>query len=91
VDEDGLVRCLPKDIRRDVKRHLCLRIVRRVPNMDERLLDAIYERLKPSLCMEATYVVREGDPVDEMLFILRGRLESSTTDGGRTGFFNRGC
>jgi cyclic nucleotide gated channel len=90
VDEDGLVRCLPKDIRRDVKRHLCLRIVRRVPNMDERLLDAICERLKPSLCTEATYVVREGDPVDEMLFIIRGRLESSTTDGGRTGFFNRG-
>jgi cyclic nucleotide gated channel len=93
VDEDGLVRCLPKDIRRDVKRHLCLRLVRRVPllaNMDERLLDAICERLKPSLCTEATYVVREGDPVDEMLFIIRGRLESSTTDGGRTGFFNRG-
>ncbi|KQK24075.1 putative cyclic nucleotide-gated ion channel 7 [Brachypodium distachyon] len=93
VDEDGLVSCLPKDIRRDVKRHLCLRLVRRVPlfaNMDERLLDAICERLKPSLCTEATYVVREGDPVDEMLFIIRGRLESSTTDGGRTGFFNRG-
>uniref|UniRef100_J3KUE2 Cyclic nucleotide-binding domain-containing protein n=1 Tax=Oryza brachyantha TaxID=4533 RepID=J3KUE2_ORYBR len=93
VDEDSLVRGLPKDLRRDVKRHLCLRLVRRVPlfaNMDERLLDAICERLKPSLCTEATYIVREGDPVDEMLFIIRGRLESSTTDGGRMGFFNRG-
>ncbi|KAI4990286.1 hypothetical protein ZWY2020_038649 [Hordeum vulgare] len=93
VDEDGLVSCLPKDIRRDVKRHLCLRLVRRVPlfaNMDERLLDAICERLKAILCTESTYVVREGEPVDEMLFIIRGRLESSTTDGGRTGFFNRG-
>ncbi|CAN6361903.1 unnamed protein product [Urochloa humidicola] len=58
--------------------------------MDERLLDAICERLKPSLCTESTYIVREGDPVDEMLFIIRGRLESSTTDGGRTGFYNRG-
>ena len=93
VDEDSLVRGLPKDLRRDVKRHLCLRLVRRVPlfaNMDERLLDAICERLKPSLCTESTYIVREGDPVDEMLFIIRGRLESSTTDGGRTGFYNRG-
>lgn len=93
VDEDSLVRSLPKDLRRDVKRHLCLRLVRRVPlfaNMDERLLDAICERLKPSLCTEATYILREGDPVDEMLFIIRGRLESSTTDGGRMGFFNRG-
>ncbi|CAL5092252.1 unnamed protein product [Urochloa decumbens] len=93
VDEDTLVRSLPKDLRRDVKRHLCLRLVRRVPlfaNMDERLLDAICERLKPSLCTESTYIVREGDPVDEMLFIIRGRLESSTTDGGRMGFYNRG-
>lgn len=58
--------------------------------MDERLLDAICERLKPTLYTENTYIVREGDPVDEMLFIIRGRLESVTTDGGRSGFFNRG-
>lgn len=92
VDEENLVQSLPKDLRRDIKRHLCLALVRRVPlfeNMDERLLDAICERLKPSLYTENTYIVREGDPVDEMLFIIRGRLESVTTDGGRSGFFNR--
>ncbi|XP_043716050.1 probable cyclic nucleotide-gated ion channel 5 [Telopea speciosissima] len=92
VDEESLVQNLPKDLRRDIKRHLCLALVRRVPlfeNMDERLLDAICERLKPSLYTERTYIVREGDPVDEMLFIIRGRLESVTTDGGRSGFFNR--
>ncbi|KAJ0075559.1 putative cyclic nucleotide-gated ion channel 8 [Pistacia vera] len=93
VDEESLVQSLPKDLRRDIKRHLCLSLVRRVPlfaNMDERLLDAICERLKPSLCTERTCVVREGDPVDEMLLIIRGELESVTTDGGRTGFYNRG-
>lgn len=92
VDEESIVQSLPKDLRRDIKRHLCLALVRRVPlfeNMDERLLDAICERLKPCLFTESTYIVREGDPVDEMLFIIRGRLESITTDGGRTGFFNR--
>ncbi|GLU01346.1 hypothetical protein SLE2022_186580 [Rubroshorea leprosula] len=92
VDEEHLVQGLPKDLRRDIKRHLCLALVRRVPlfeNMDERLLDAICERLKPCLFTEKTYIVREGDPVDEMLFIIRGRLESVTTDGGRSGFFNR--
>ncbi|XP_052180982.1 probable cyclic nucleotide-gated ion channel 5 isoform X1 [Diospyros lotus] len=92
VDEESLVQCLPKDLRRDIKRHLCLALVKRVPlfeSMDERLLDAICERLKPCLYTESTYIVREGDPVDEMLFIIRGRLESVTTDGGRSGFFNR--
>jgi cyclic nucleotide gated channel, plant len=56
--------------------------------IDDQLLDAICERLVSSLCTEGTYIVREGDPVTEMLFIIRGKLESSTTDGGRTGFFN---
>ncbi|KAL9250969.1 putative cyclic nucleotide-gated ion channel 8 [Drosera capensis] len=93
VDEESLVQSLPKDLRRDIKRHLCLNLVRRVPlfaNMDERLLDAMCERLKPSLYTEHTFIVREGDPVDEMLFIIRGHLESETTDGGRSGFYNRG-
>ncbi|CAK9138721.1 unnamed protein product [Ilex paraguariensis] len=56
--------------------------------MDDQLLDAICERLLSSLSTQGTYIVREGDPVTEMLFIIRGRLESSTTNGGRTGFFN---
>lgn len=56
--------------------------------MDEQLLDAMCDRLKPALYTEDSYIVREGDPVDEMLFIMRGRLESVTTNGGRTGFFN---
>jgi len=56
--------------------------------MDERMLDAICERLKPALGTEGTFLVREGDPVNEMLFIIRGHLDSYTTNGGRAGFFN---
>ncbi|MQL96521.1 hypothetical protein Taro_029195 [Colocasia esculenta] len=91
VDEESIVQSLPTDLRRDIKRHLCLDLVRRVPffsQMDDQLLDAICERLVSSLSTEGTYIVREGDPVTEMLFIIRGKLESSTTNGGRTGFFN---
>lgn len=91
VDEETLLKGLPMDLRRDIKRHLCLDLVRRVPlfdQMDERMLDAICERLKPALCTQGTSLVREGDPVNEMLFIIRGNLDSYTTNGGRTGFFN---
>lgn len=56
--------------------------------MDDQLLDAICERLVSSLSTQGTYIVQEGDPVNEMLFIIRGQLESSTTNGGRSGFFN---
>ncbi|EPS70473.1 hypothetical protein M569_04287 [Genlisea aurea] len=91
VDEEALLGGLPRDLRRDIKRHLCCDLVRRVPLLDEidgRILDAICERLKPALCTEGTCLMREGDPVEEMLFIIRGDLDSFTTGGGRTGFFN---
>ncbi|KAJ4834343.1 putative cyclic nucleotide-gated ion channel 7 [Turnera subulata] len=83
VDEESIVQNLPKDLRRDIKRLLCLNLVRRVPlfaNMDE---SQVYTQ-------KVFMLSEEGDPVDEMLFIIRGRLESVTTDGGRSGFFNRG-
>ncbi|KAK9278101.1 hypothetical protein L1049_027659 [Liquidambar formosana] len=91
VDEESILRSLPLDLRREIQRHLCLALVRRVPffsQMDDQLLDAICERLVSSLSTQDTYIVREGDPVNEMLFIIRGQLESSTTNGGRSGFFN---
>ncbi|XP_054788859.1 cyclic nucleotide-gated ion channel 1-like isoform X2 [Prosopis cineraria] len=91
VDEENLIRSLPKDLRRDIKRHLCLALLTRVPmfeKMDEQLLDAMGDRLKPVLYTEESCIVREGDPVDEMLFIMRGKLLTVTTNGGRTGFFN---
>ncbi|KAI4304690.1 hypothetical protein MLD38_040165 [Melastoma candidum] len=91
VDEEAILKDLPMDLRRDIKRHLCLDLVRRVhlfDQMEDRMLDAICERLKPALCSKGTCLVREGDPINEMQFIIRGHLDSYTTDGGRTGFFN---
>ncbi|CAN8314973.1 unnamed protein product [Cochlearia groenlandica] len=91
VDEETILHSLPADLRRDIQRHLCLDLVRRVPlfaQMDDQLLDAICERLVSSLSTQGNYIVREGDPVTEMLFIIRGKLDSSTTNGGRTGFYN---
>ncbi|XP_052476608.1 probable cyclic nucleotide-gated ion channel 16 isoform X2 [Gossypium raimondii] len=91
VDEEAILKSLPLDLRRQIQRHLCLALVRRVPffaQMDDQLLDAICERLVSSLNTNDMFLVREGDPVQEMLFIIRGKVESSTTNGGRTGFYN---
>ncbi|XP_021755579.1 probable cyclic nucleotide-gated ion channel 14 [Chenopodium quinoa] len=91
VNEEAILTSLPIDLRRDIQSHLCLDLVRRVPffaSMDHQLLDAICERLRSSLNTAGTFIVREGDPVTEMLFIIRGKLDSSTTNGGRSGFFN---
>jgi cyclic nucleotide gated channel len=56
--------------------------------MDEQLLDAMCDRMKPVLYTEKSCIVREEDPVDEMIFIMRGKVKTMTTNGGRTGFFN---
>ena len=56
--------------------------------MDDSLLDAMCERLKPALCTEGTVILREGDPVNEMFFVIRGQLESMTHNGGQSGQFN---
>lgn len=91
VEEESLIRNLPKDLRRDIKRHLCLTLLTRVPmlgQMDEQLLDAMCSRLRPVLYTENSQIAREGDPVDEMIFIMRGTIYTMTTNGGRTGFFN---
>ncbi|KAI6669397.1 hypothetical protein NL676_004282 [Syzygium grande] len=91
VDEEALLRDLPMDLCREIKRHLCFDLVRRVPlfnQMDERTLDAICARLKPLLCTQNMYLVREGDPTEDMFFIIRGHLESWTTNDSRTGFLN---
>ncbi|XP_049366622.1 cyclic nucleotide-gated ion channel 1-like [Solanum verrucosum] len=91
VEEDSLIQNLPRDLRRDVKRHLCWSLLKRVPifeEMDEQLLDALSDRLKPALFTQKSFIMQEGDPVEEMHFLMRGTLSSMTTNGERTGFFN---
>lgn len=91
VEEEALLSSLPKDLRKDIKRHLCLNLLKKVPwfkAMDDRLLDALCARLNTVLYTENSYIVREGEPVEDMVFIMRGNLTSTTTYGGQTGFFN---
>ncbi|XAR59738.1 hypothetical protein NMG60_11015691 [Bertholletia excelsa] len=90
VDEKTILNSLPKDLQRRINHHLFYNLIRQVPlfdQMDDLMLDKICERLKPAMYIGGTFLVREGDPVKEMAFIIRGHLESYTTGGGREGFF----
>ncbi|GJU93119.1 cyclic nucleotide-gated ion channel 1 [Tanacetum coccineum] len=95
VDEDSLIWNLLKDLRRYIKRHLSVTAKKgqfcSVPmfeKMDDQLMDAMCDRLKPVLYTENSYIMRDGDLVKEMLFVMRGKLLTITTIGLRTGFFN---
>ncbi|XP_059315711.1 cyclic nucleotide-gated ion channel 1-like [Lycium ferocissimum] len=84
VEEDSLIQNLPSDLRKDVKRHLYSSLVKRVvifEKMDEDLLDELYDRLKPALYTEKSFIIREGSPVDEILFLVRGTLSLKDKDG----------
>lgn len=43
VDEENLLRNLPKDLRRDIKRHLCLALLMRVSFLDKILFLPVYK------------------------------------------------
>lgn len=80
VDEADMVRALPDGLRRDIKYHLCLDLVRQVPlfqHMDELVLENICDRATPLIFPKGEVVTREGDPVRRMLFVVRGHLQSS--------------
>ncbi|XP_021748859.1 cyclic nucleotide-gated ion channel 1-like isoform X2 [Chenopodium quinoa] len=91
VSEESVIDSLPRDLRMDIKRYLGLDLVMEIPmfaKLDEKLKDAVCDHLKPVLYTKNSYILREGDPVNEMLFIMRGSLLSMSTNGGRTEFFD---
>ncbi|CAL4944494.1 unnamed protein product [Urochloa decumbens] len=79
-EEMEMIKDLPEGLRRDIKRYLCLELVKQVPlfhGMDDLILDNICDRLRPLVFSSGEKVIREGDPVQRMVFILQGKLRSS--------------
>ena len=58
--------------------------------MDQQLLGAMCDRLKTVLYDKHSCIVCEGDPLDEMVFIMSGKVYSVTTNGGGSGFLKAG-
>lgn len=80
VDECEMTRNLPDSLRRDIKYHLCLDLVKQVPlfhHMDSLVLENICDRVRSLIFTKGEMITREGDPVQRMIFIVRGHLQSS--------------
>ncbi len=58
--------------------------------MDDNLLNALCERLKPAYYTKGMYITSYGAPMYEMLFITNGELENVITSRGHTIFPNIG-
>ncbi|XP_022559795.1 probable cyclic nucleotide-gated ion channel 12 [Brassica napus] len=71
---------LPKDLRVEAKRIIYLYSLENVPWIsfidDDWLLNEMYDRVKPVFYWEKSHILGIGDPVKEMLIVMRGELES---------------
>ncbi|EFH70886.1 hypothetical protein ARALYDRAFT_892778 [Arabidopsis lyrata subsp. lyrata] len=82
IEEEALLRSLPIDLRLETKRHLYLNLLKGVPLFegidDGWLLAAVCNRVKYVFYSADSYIVKEGDPLEEMLIITKGKLKSTT-------------
>ncbi|XP_043723205.1 cyclic nucleotide-gated ion channel 2-like [Telopea speciosissima] len=81
-EEMELIKDLPEGLRRDIKRYLCLDLIKKVPlfhNLDDLILDNICDRVRPLIFSKDEKIIREGDPVQRMVFVVSGQLQSSQT------------
>ncbi|XP_020203455.1 probable cyclic nucleotide-gated ion channel 20, chloroplastic isoform X3 [Cajanus cajan] len=85
VNEEMLMENLPEDLQTDIRRHLFkfVKKVRVFSLMDEPILDAICDRLKPKAYMKGSRILTQGGFVEKMVFVVRGKLESFGADGTR--------
>ncbi|KAI5325618.1 hypothetical protein L3X38_034692 [Prunus dulcis] len=100
-DEDLAVKnifsILPLDVRKIIKRHLLLPKLKEVPTLqgiDENVLDDIFlDHLEQVIYDGGNYIIREGEPLDMMIFISRGSVLTYNTSstghvGGGSGLSN---
>ncbi|XP_017222417.1 cyclic nucleotide-gated ion channel 2 [Daucus carota subsp. sativus] len=79
-DEMKLIKNMPDGLRRDIKRYLCLDLVRKVPlfdNLDDLILDHICDRVIPMVYSANEKILKEGEPVQRMVFIVKGSVMRS--------------
>ncbi|KAB2623868.1 cyclic nucleotide-gated ion channel 1-like, partial [Pyrus ussuriensis x Pyrus communis] len=68
---------LPAETREPLQRFLCMEILRTVPvleMMGRKALGKICDYLKPATYKESSFIFRIGDPLDCMLFIIKGTV-----------------
>ncbi|GLU18420.1 hypothetical protein SLE2022_347240 [Rubroshorea leprosula] len=85
VKEEILFENLPEDLQRDIRRHLFkfVKKVRIFALMDDRILDAICERLQQKTYIKESRVLCPDSLIEKMFLIVRGEMESIGEDGSR--------
>lgn len=78
-DIESLINHLPKDLGREIKYELCLELLKKVGKFGKwkrALLEDLCDFVEPVTYMEHSYIVHEGDPIDKVLFVVQGNLQT---------------
>ncbi|KAL2902317.1 Cyclic nucleotide-gated ion channel 18 [Bienertia sinuspersici] len=81
IDDEAILNSLPHDLQRDIRTHLYKERVLNTPpfsRMDEELLNFICGHLRTVTKAEGTYIILQGDPLDQVVFIFTGLLQLTT-------------
>ncbi|KAK9178962.1 hypothetical protein WN943_028156 [Citrus x changshan-huyou] len=77
-----MVNKLPEDLRKSIKQNLCLDLLKKVEefgNWSDSSLETLCDVVKPVVFTERSYILQEGNPIDQMLFVLHGKLWTYTS------------
>ncbi|XP_058079861.1 probable cyclic nucleotide-gated ion channel 20, chloroplastic [Magnolia sinica] len=83
VNEELLLENLPEDLQREIRRYLFkfVKKVRIFTLMDDPIVDAICARLRQKLYIGGSKILYTGGPIEMIVFIVRGKMESIGGDG----------
>ncbi|KAK4837073.1 hypothetical protein QYF36_002607 [Acer negundo] len=89
IDAVNLLSDLSEDLKRKIKRELCLGSLKKVKEFErwsEAMLDELCDCVKPVSYTEHTHIVLEGDKIDEILFCVQGKLRTYLVRNVNTGY-----
>ncbi|KAB1206249.1 Cyclic nucleotide-gated ion channel 1 [Morella rubra] len=95
-DDQRLLLHLPQKLRRDIMLSICKSLFEKEPTLrkaseDRYLSSLICDSLKPVYLNEDTYIIRQGEVLDKMLFFNQGTVCTfSTNDENGTGCLKKG-
>ncbi|KAG6670953.1 hypothetical protein I3843_Q025800 [Carya illinoinensis] len=86
IDTENPFPHLPTTFRELIKLDLCLPLLKRVPifedESEELLYEITYKFLKQVHYNQSSYIVREGEPLDALIFIVKGIAWTYTSNHG---------
>lgn len=81
-NEETLMEKLPENLQRDIRHHL-FRFIRHfyiLGLLDQRIIEAICERLRTEVYVRGSTILYPGGCVDKIVFIIQGKMESTFVD-----------